>query len=140
MNKAKEYLNQIKELNVAIRHRQMEVEELREAVMNSSAKLDANRIRTDSPDQDQLAARIARYCDMEKEVDAMVNELIELKHTIIGQIQQLGDARYMEVLWMRYVDLQPFDEIADQMGYSLQHVFMLHGQALEAFNLKYKIK
>lgn len=140
MNKAKEYLNQIRNLDAAIKRRQQEVEELRTAVMNSSANLDANRIRTDSPDQDQLAGRIAKYVDMEHEVDAMIDELIDLKHTIIGQIQKLDDARYTELLWMRYVDLEPFDRIAEEMGYSLQHTFALHGRALQLFNQKYKIR
>ena len=139
MNKAKEYLNQIRELDAKIQQRQDEVEKLRAFVMSQSAKLDANRVRTDSPDQDPLAAKIAKYVDMEKEVDAMIDELIELKHTIIGQIHQLTGAKYIEVLWARYVDLESFDQIADSMGYSLQHVFTLHGRALQMFGEKFEI-
>lgn len=134
MNKAKEYLNQIRDLDAAIKRRQKEVEELRETAMSASAKLDANRIRTDSPDPDPLAAKIAKWVDIEHELDDMIDELIELKHTVIGQIQKIGNSKYCEILWMRYVDMETFDQIAESTGYSVRHVLRLHGEALQRFN------
>ena len=135
MNYAKEYLNQIRDLDAKIKQRQQDVEELRTAAMSSgSLQLDANRIRTDSPDPDPLASKVGRYVDIEKEIGEMLLELTELKHTIIGQIQMLGDQKYTDVLWKRYVELESFAQIASEMGYNVRHVTRIHGRALQMFN------
>lgn len=135
MNQAKEYLNQIRTLDSKIARRQQEIEELRTAAMSSGTQqLDEFKIRTDSPDPDPLATAVSRYVDMQKEVEEMILELTEMKHEVIGQISMLDDARYMEVLWKRYVDLKSFGEIAEEMNYTLRHVTNLHGRALQMFN------
>ena len=101
---------------------------------SGSLQLDANRIRTDSPDPDPLASKVGRYVDIEKEIGEMLLELTELKHTIIGQIQMLGDQKYTDVLWKRYVELESFAQIASEMGYNVRHVTRIHGRALQMFN------
>lgn len=140
MNQAKAYLNQIRELDVKIRQRRDEIDVLRETAMSQSMQLDADRIRTDSPDQDPMATKVIRYVEIQKEVEDLLLELMELKHTVIGQIHQLNDANLMTVLCMRYVELMTWEQIADDMGYSLQHVFRIHGKALEAFGQKFDIR
>lgn len=140
MNKAKEYLSQIRTLDSQIRRRQQEVQELRESAMSmGGASLDANHIRTDSPDPDPLASKVSRYVDLLNETNDMINDLVELKHRIIGQIQMLDDAKYMDVLWKRYVDLKTFDQIADEMNYSVRHITSIHGRALQMFEEIHKI-
>ena len=51
---------------------------------------------------------------------------------LILLFSELEDGRQMKVLAMRYVDLQSFDEIAQTLRYSSQHVFRLHKAGLEA--------
>ncbi|MBR3231184.1 MAG: hypothetical protein IKF75_00755 [Lachnospiraceae bacterium] len=138
MNPAKEYLGRIKNLDCKIRRRQQEAEELREAALSfGSIQPDPDRFRSASPAPDPMASQVSRYVDIQKEVETMILELMELKHTIIGQIQALEDKTYMEILWKRYVDLEAFSQIADEMGYNLRTVFRIHGRALQMFNEKY---
>ncbi len=49
MNQVKDYLSQIRSINNKIRNIRAEIDELREAAMSQSSKLDPDRIRTDSP-------------------------------------------------------------------------------------------
>lgn len=64
----------------------------------------------------------------------------------IERISALEDPRHVELLSLRYVDLDPsgrmqsFEKIADKMGYSLKHIWRLHGEALEAFRRRYKLE
>ena len=135
MNQAKLYLSQIKILNGKIKRRQQEVDDLREAAMSlGGSGLDANKVRTDSPDPDPLATKVSKYVDLEKEIDAMIDEFIDLKHTIIGQIEELTDSKYIDVLFKRYVDCKSFRQISREMNYSEDHTKRLHGQALQEFN------
>ena len=139
MNPAKEYLSQIKTLDSKIRRRQQEAKELRDVALSlGSTQMDPDRIRSASPDPDPMASQVGRYVDIQKEVQAMIIELMELKHQIIGQIAELDDSDCMRVLWKRYVDLKTFNQIADEIGYDIRTIFRIHGRALQAFNEKYK--
>lgn len=134
MNRAKIYLGQIKALNRKILIREQEVAELRAAAMSQgSLQMDPERVRSASPDPDPMGSKVARYADLQKEVDALILELTEAKHTITGQILQLDDDRYIEVLWKRYVELEAFRQIAEEMGCDIRHVFRIHGRALQLF-------
>ena len=138
MNPAKEYLSQIKTLDSKIRRKQQEARELRDAALSlGSTQPDPDRVRSASPDPDPMASQVGRYVDIQKEVQAMIIELMELKHLIIGQIMELDESDYMDVLWKRYVDLKTFSRIADEMGYDISTIFRIHGRALQAFNEKY---
>lgn len=138
MNQAKAYLSQIKNLDYKIRRRQQEAAELRdEALSLGGMQLDPDHIRSASPDPDPMASQIGRYVDIQKEVEEMIIELMDLKHKIIGQIEAIEDARYMEVLWKRYVDLEPFGQIAAEMRYDVRTIFRIHGRALQMFDAKY---
>lgn len=138
MNPAKEYLSQIKTLDSKIRRKQQEARELRDAALSlGSAQPNPDRVRSASPDPDPMASQVGRYVDIQKEVQAMIIELMELKHLIIGQIMELDESDYMDVLWKRYVDLKTFSRIADEMGYDISTIFRIHGRALQAFNEKY---
>lgn len=138
MNKAKAYLNQIKALDIRIQRRQQEVEELRAAAMSiGSLNLNPDRVKKTSPDPDPLASKISKYVDMENEINDMIDELIDLKHLVIGQIEKLEDANCMDVLLKRYVDFKTFDQIADEMHYSRRHITNIHGKALQMFNERF---
>ena len=140
MNQAKAYLSQIKNLDYKIRMRQQEAAELRDAAMSlGSLQLDPDRVRSSSPDPDPMASQVGRYVDILNEVEAMIRELMELKHKILGQIQALDDKTYMEVLWKRYVSLETFSQIAEEMGYDIRTIFRIHGRALQMFNEKFKL-
>lgn len=138
MNQAKVYLNQLRILDSKIQRRQQEVDELKQAAMSlGSVGLDPDKVRTDSPDPDPLASRIVNYVKMENEINEMIDEFIDLKHTIIGQIQMLEDANCMDVLWKRYVDRKTFVQIAEEMHYDISTIFRIHGRALQMFNEKF---
>lgn len=61
------------------------------------------------------------------------DELITLKMSIIKSINSLNDSKHIVLLLKRYVDYKPFEQIADEMGYSCNYVLHLHRDAIEAF-------
>lgn len=141
MNQAKEYLSQIRTLDIMIRQRQNEANILKDAAMSSgSLNMDPNRSKTESPDPDPLADKIAQYVDIQNEIDGMIADLIILRHTIIQQIQRLGNPSYIEVLYKRYVELKQFEMIAEEMHYTVRHITRLHGMALKMFNELFEFK
>ena len=140
---AKEYLRQIRLLDLKITHRIEERDTLRSMAAGMSGQgLGGERTGSSAPG-DRMAQIVNRYVDMEKEIDAMIDELVELRDKIIGQIHQLEDRRYVELLYLRYVKYMRLEEIActmhktDGSPYSYDHINRLHGEALENFTEKF---
>lgn len=134
---AKNYLRQIRLLDQKISQRVEEAAELRQLALGFHAvEIKEDAVQT-SPDGDKLAEAVGRYVDMEEEIDRMIDDFVDLKHKIIGQIQNISDERLMTVLFLRYVRYLSFEEIAVEMSYTYKWVCDLHGQALQEFEKKY---
>lgn len=134
---AKEYLQQLRMLDIKIRHRKEQVEELRALAMCSgSFASDGDRVQT-SGSGDRMSEQVARYVDLQAEVEEIIRGYTERKDRIIREIHELSDARYVEVLFKRYVEFKRLDVIASEMGYTYEWIRMVHGHALQAFSRKY---
>lgn len=136
---AKQYLSQVRALDVRIDQKIQEKEDLfSRALGNGSPALDPNKVQT-SACGDPMGAAVDRYVDMEKEIDEMIDSFVDLKHRIIDQIQQLSDPRYIELLYLHYIKYKRLEEVACMMRkrdggvYSYDHIVRIHGEALQEF-------
>lgn len=132
---AKEYLRQIAVLDAKIKRRQTEIEELKTAATHITTMFDENKIQVQSSGRadDKIANIVTRWVVMEQNVAEMLDQLMNLRHKIIGEIHQLTDDRYIQILEMRYLDLCTFEQIAVTMHMDIRHIFRLHGYALQEF-------
>jgi len=73
---------------------------------------------------------LAKIVDLEKEIDADVDRLIEVRDSIKSIIESVEDDRERLLLQYRYLDGRTFEEIAVQMHYSWRQIHRLHSQAL----------
>lgn len=135
---AKEYLNQLQKMDVMIRQRQQEKDELR-AMMTSVGSFDYAKERVQkSPSGDaQYVKMIERITDIDKEIERLIEKYVDKKHEIISQIQDLENNKYIEILYKRYVELKELKVIAGEKKYTYQYVLLLHGNALKEFSKKY---
>ena len=130
----KRYLNRIRLLDTKINQRIEQAEDLkRRAFSLGSPEIKADPVQS-SPNQDQLAEAVSRYVDMENKINDMIDRFVAMKDKIIGEIQQVEDPRYCELLYKRYVEYKSISEIADEMHYGYEHTCRLHGRALQAFD------
>lgn len=128
---AREYLDQIRVQSNRITNLQHDLEELREILLPSGMSYQEHV--QSSPDLDPYGTWISRLEEKETEIKHETVQLFELKWEMIEKIHQLDDARYSQVLYLRYVQLMQFQDIADKMGYSVKHALRLCKSALEAF-------
>ena len=133
---AKEYLRQIAVLDAKIKRRQTEIEELKTAATHITTVFDENKIQSSGRADDKIANIVTRWITMEYQVAEMLEQLMDLRHKIIGEIHQLTDDRYIRILEMRYVDRETFEQIAVTMHMDIRHIFRLHGYALQEFTQK----
>lgn len=69
-----------------------------------------------------------------------IDELVDLKRDIMRLIKKLADPEYQVILEERYLCFKKFEQIALDMGYSIQHIFRLHEKALKELAVIYKVE
>ena len=136
---AKEYLQQI----YHIKHRIDRLTSRRDDIRNDlysigspSGSMDADKVQT-TMSGDSMLRMIARVDETERDIVQTVERLMDMKDLITLQIEALEDERYKNLLLKRYVLLEDWGQIADEMYYTLNWVYNLHGYALAAFAEKY---
>ena len=72
-----------------------------------------------------------RLADYDDEADRLFREFITARERAEELIASVPDPVQREVLTRRYIIGQRWEEIAECMGYSRQHVTRLHGYALK---------
>ena len=73
---------------------------------------------------------IIKIIDLEKEITKDIDRLIDEKRKAKTVIDKL-DGSYRLVMSMRYLECMKWEEIAYRLGYSIQAVYKIHGQALK---------
>ena len=88
-----------------------------------------------SPKMNDAAFTIAveKTIELNDEINSDIDKLTDLKTKIVCEIEQLSEAKYIDVLYKRYVQFKRFYEISDEMSYSLGHAKKIHRKALKEF-------
>jgi len=131
---AKEYLRQIRRIDVHLDHLLKERDELERAqTYLRSPQIDGDRVQTSPSGDPPWMGYILKWEKLTEKIGAKWDELIELKMRILTELHELDDNRYVAILVKRYVEFKSWHKIAYEMNYSIDHVFRLHGEALRAF-------
>ncbi len=134
---AKEYLGQVRKLDLEINSMIRYKETLRDKLYSvSSVPFDAPAIMHSSSGA-PFEALIAKVAREERKIVKRIDRLVSLKSRIIEQINQIDNADYRLILELRYLHYYRWDQISDKIGYVERHVYRLHGQALAEFARKF---
>lgn len=134
---AKQYLSQIQRLDVAIRQKKEEHENLLLLAQSfSGIRYDDIRVQS-SAAQDKMAAKVTTAVDLEAQIMSELRGFLEKRHTVINQIQGLANPAHIELLYKRYVQYKPLEVIAVEMGYTYVWTKTIHGDALRIFEETY---
>ena len=132
--KAKDYLGQIKTLDIKIQQRIEERKEMREKIsILLGIDYSKDRIQTMPTSGNK---QIEDLVDLENSLYILIRKEADLKHKIIGEIQELDNPVYIDLLYKRYVKFNKLRDIAEDMGYAYYYVCTLHGEALNEFQDK----
>ncbi len=140
MDNVKKYLNQLQKIDIMIKQRQQERDELRD-MLGSIGSFDysKDRVQTSPSGDAQYAKTVERIADIEAEVSNLITDYASRKNIVISQIQALEDPKYVKILYKRYVEFKMLRKIASEMGYTYQYIILLHGNALKDFGEKIEI-
>ena len=123
----KEYLEQYWTLNLLINAKMERARLWRqraEYVSPSGAAGTAGKIR------DRVGATVAKIADLEREINADIDALVDLGREISDKIKSVGPDKLRQVLELHYLNGLSLDEVAERMHYSYRQICRIHSQAL----------
>lgn len=123
-----DYLKQPQKLDVIIKNKLIERQQLKDIALSITAHSDGERVQS-SGSQQKMADAIARCIDMDAEINRLVDRLIDTKNEVIATIERLNTTEY-DVLHKLYIQGMTFDEVAAAKDRSKSWVTTIHGRAL----------
>ena len=129
---AKEYLRQLRSLDILINAMLQEKERLFVMATKVNAPLSDCKVDS-SPDKSKTEEIIIKMTALGETINNQVDHYVDLKTKVTEQINMLSDTRYRILLYMRYINGYSFAEIAQRMDYEIRWVMSLHGRALQEF-------
>lgn len=141
---AKEYLRQLWRLDREVEIKYQVLEQTR-AGIGIRALPDPNQhVGSSGETSDPVSSTVMQIMKMEKYLDQRIDKYINLKATIIEQIEnikgrsELERQTYRNILTCRYVlYMKDWEKIGESVGYSRSQVIHLHGKALQVFEDQY---
>lgn len=129
MTSVKEYLGQLKVLEIKIRQKKDELESLIAESESVSINL-GEKVQTSAVNQ--LSEIVSKIVDLKMEIDQEVLKLLEKRNEIIELIHRLNNPLFIDVLYKRYVQYKTFEDIAEETKYSVRQIHRIHGYALSS--------
>lgn len=127
--KTKDYLNQARSLDKRIDSKLEQVERLRSLAERTTTLL--SWAPKGQSNENRTEYCIQKIWELEKEINAGIDELIDLKREIGAVINTVPTDQYRMLLEYRYLSCKTWEDIAKAMDYDLRWIYRMHGSALQ---------
>lgn len=133
---AKEYLQQIRKLDLQIQNKQLEKEDILNRMKGCAAisydpKIGASGTPNTKSPQEKYYPILERY---EKEIAVDIDCLMNIKREVMAVIDSLDNPDEINLLYMRYFQYKKWEEIAVEMKFDYRYVHRIHSRALNNVN------
>ena len=131
---AKEYLNQAYKLNEQIKDKQERIMQLK-TLTDSIGAIDysKDRVQTSPQPYAPYVNQLANIDELEKELNDDLLRLCQLQVELNRAIDAVEDVDCKLILSKRYLLMKTWEQIADEMGYSLTQTHRIHAKGVEIF-------
>ena len=131
MIEAKSYLLQVERLDSRIDNKLIERQQWRDIALGITSNIGGERVQS-SGSQQKMSEAIEKCLDMEKEINSLIDELIETKKKVIDTIEKIYSPTEYKILHMRYIQHISLKEIAIKLNREYSWVTTTHGRALKS--------
>lgn len=129
---AKEYLSQARLLDTRINAKIQQVAALNDLATSATATL-SGMPHSPNRGSSKMADAVVKIIGLQQEINHDIDELVDLKRDIMHRVNAIPNMEYRLLLEKRYLCFMPWEKIAVDMGYSIQHIYRLHDWALQQF-------
>ena len=81
---------------------------------------------------------IIKIVDMESEINADIDSLVDLKKEIARVIHGVSNLEYQTLLELRYLCFKTWEQIASSMNTSIRNLYRIHNAALAEITIPEK--
>lgn len=127
---AKEYLGQAYRLDQRINSKLEQVLSLRDLTTKATATM-SDMPGGGSRNVYKMQDIIAKIVDLENEINADIDQLVDLKREMVAAIKAVADPESQTLLELRFLCFKTWEQIAVEMNYSIQHIYRLRDRALK---------
>lgn len=127
---SKEYLGQAYRLDQRINSKLEQVASLNELATKCTTTL-TGMPRNPNRGTSMMADAIAKIVDLQTEINRDIDRLVDLKRDMVKVIKNVDNAEYQTLLELRYLCFKTWEQIAVDMGYTIDNVYRLHRKALD---------
>lgn len=131
--RAKDYFAQIRKTDRLIQRLTDTVNTLQSGLTSQSYELKPDKVQT-SGAKDTLGETIVKIMSLEDDINARIDELVDMKQEAFTMINRIPDLDQQNILIGRYIQLKKWEDIALELNFSIQWVYELHGKGLLAFS------
>lgn len=131
---AREYLSQAYRIDQRINSKLEQIASLRGLATKATSTLSDLPHNTTSH-ACSMENIICKMVDLENEINNDIDNLLDLKSDIVTAIKRIENPKSRMLLELRYLCFKSWEQIAVDMGYSLQHIYRIHDRALKIINL-----
>lgn len=129
MNDAKAFLKQLEKLDKIIENKLIEKRQWLDMATGTTGQMGGERVQS-SGSQQKMADAVGRYVDIEADIDAYIDRLVDAKRDVLSVIEQLDLVEY-DLLHKIYVQYIPIYEVGDHFGKTYSWATTIHGRALK---------
>lgn len=130
----KEYLSQAYRIDQRINSKLEQIVSLRELATKATSTL-SDTPPSGSRNVHSMEGIIVKMVDLENEINKDIDTLVDLKREFVFIIKKINNPEYQTLLELRYLCFKTWEQIAVEMGYSLQHIFRIHDKALRNISI-----
>ena len=131
---AKEYLQQIRNIDILIRNKQDEIKELEAKVGVKAISYESDGSKPASRNILRTEELMIKLVMLKDEMNHDVDTLIDKKREVMSVIDSLDNPDEVNLLYLRYLRYMKWEQIALEMNYSYKHVHNIHGKALKSID------
>ena len=131
---AKEYLNQAYWLDRRIDSKLAQLSSLKDLATKATNVM-SDAVVSHTRNLHSLQDVVAKMIDMQSEINADIDHLVDLKQEIMHTIKSVKNPEQQTLLELRYLCFKNWEFVAEEMGYNVRHIYRLHDEAVEQVTL-----
>ncbi len=131
---AKAYLGQAYRLDQRINSKLEQIASLNELATKCTYTL-TGMPRNPSHNTSTMADAVAKIIDLQAEINRDIDRLVDLKREIVRLIKTVDNTECQTLLELRYLCFKTWEQIAVDMGYTIDNVYRIHRKALSIVSI-----
>lgn len=119
-------------MEIKISEKKMRMQSIRENI-NTVKAVNYTDVKVKEAPREHVSDSVSRLESAEQELMESAAELEEKKIEIMKRVHRISRPEYVEMLYLRYVEMMSREVIVENMFCSIRHLFKMHRKALTVF-------